>query len=224
MVDRLKAMGLVSEIIAWKLRLFVPTGVNGPAILGALMERYPLFRVADRVRRKTAAHCYRKPPNWRTVSRAMSEAVCRHYLSNGRREGRYWLVGDVRNTPGRSLFVRLKGPESGKGAAGNGPMRRPATTVISSTSSAKAVALSTSTTLPTKPGAFSPCQDRSRSQTKGAPIFRTVRIAGVGTASFRHVADDFGHGRRSVFAQTRHLRLARNRKSPIPPTLLLPAR
>ena len=47
-----------------------------------------------------------------------AEAVCRHYLSNGRREGRYWLVGDVRNTPGRSLFVRLRGPESGKGASG----------------------------------------------------------------------------------------------------------
>ena len=47
-----------------------------------------------------------------------AEAVCRHYLSNGRREGRYWLVGDVRNTPGRSLFVRLHGPEAGKGAAG----------------------------------------------------------------------------------------------------------
>jgi hypothetical protein len=47
-----------------------------------------------------------------------AEAVCRHYLSNGRREGCYWLVGDVRNTPGRSLFVRLKGPESGRGAAG----------------------------------------------------------------------------------------------------------
>jgi hypothetical protein len=47
-----------------------------------------------------------------------AEAVCRHYLSNGRREGRYWLVGDVRNTPGRSLFVRLQGPESGKGAPG----------------------------------------------------------------------------------------------------------
>ena len=46
-----------------------------------------------------------------------AEAVCRHYLSNGRREGRYWLVGDVRNTPGRSLFVRLKGLV-GKGAAG----------------------------------------------------------------------------------------------------------
>jgi hypothetical protein len=37
-----------------------------------------------------------------------AEAVCRHYLSAGRREGRYWLVGDVRNTPGRSMFVRLK--------------------------------------------------------------------------------------------------------------------
>src|SRR5262249_22485138 len=47
-----------------------------------------------------------------------AESVCRHYLSNGRRQGRYWLVGDVTNTPGRSLFVRLTGPESGKGAAG----------------------------------------------------------------------------------------------------------
>src|SRR6266566_7743731 len=47
-----------------------------------------------------------------------AEAVCRHYLSNGHREGRYWLVGDVTNTPGRSLFVRLSGPDSGKGAAG----------------------------------------------------------------------------------------------------------
>jgi hypothetical protein len=47
-----------------------------------------------------------------------AEAVCRHYLPNGRRHGRYWLVGDVRNTPGRSLYVRLTGPESGPGAAG----------------------------------------------------------------------------------------------------------
>ncbi|MEH2519066.1 hypothetical protein V1279_004639 [Bradyrhizobium sp. AZCC 1610] len=45
-----------------------------------------------------------------------AEGVCRHYLSNGKREGRYWLVGDVQNTPGRSLFVRLY--ESPKGPAG----------------------------------------------------------------------------------------------------------
>jgi hypothetical protein len=48
-----------------------------------------------------------------------AEAVCRHYLSNGRRRGRYWTVGDVRNTPGRSMFVRLSGPEFGPGAAGH---------------------------------------------------------------------------------------------------------
>jgi hypothetical protein len=48
-----------------------------------------------------------------------AEAVCRHYLSNGRRAGRYWLVGDVANTPGRSLFVRLRGSEYGRGAAGH---------------------------------------------------------------------------------------------------------
>src|SRR5256886_15833467 len=47
-----------------------------------------------------------------------AEAVCRHYLSNGRRRGCYWVVGDVVNTPGRSLFVRLTGPDRGKGAAG----------------------------------------------------------------------------------------------------------
>jgi hypothetical protein len=47
-----------------------------------------------------------------------AEAMCRHYLSNGQRCGRYWVAGDVMNTPGRSLYVRLQGPESGPGAAG----------------------------------------------------------------------------------------------------------
>jgi hypothetical protein len=46
------------------------------------------------------------------------ELVCRHYLSNGRRVGRYWIVGDARNTPGRSMFVQLRGSTAGKGAAG----------------------------------------------------------------------------------------------------------
>ena len=47
-----------------------------------------------------------------------AEAVCRHYLSNRRRQGRYWTVRDVHNTPGRSMFVRLAG-EFGPGAAGH---------------------------------------------------------------------------------------------------------
>ena len=48
MVARLKAMGLMSEIIAWKLRLFIPTGANGPSVLAALLSRHPLARVAPR--------------------------------------------------------------------------------------------------------------------------------------------------------------------------------
>jgi len=49
MVDRLKAMGLVSEIISWRLRLFVPTSEQGEEILSLLLERHPLARVVDRV-------------------------------------------------------------------------------------------------------------------------------------------------------------------------------
>lgn len=45
-----------------------------------------------------------------------AEAVCRRYLDAGRRQGNYWQVGDARNTPGRSMFVRLK--ETLKGPAG----------------------------------------------------------------------------------------------------------
>src|SRR5881275_2282965 len=47
-----------------------------------------------------------------------AELVCRYYLSNGRRVGSYWIVGDVHNAAGRSMFVRLRGPSTGKGAAG----------------------------------------------------------------------------------------------------------
>ena len=45
---------------------------------------------------------------------AEAEAVCRSYLPAGRRQGAYWQVGDVRGTPGRSLYVRLTGPRAGK--------------------------------------------------------------------------------------------------------------
>jgi hypothetical protein len=41
-------------------------------------------------------------------------SLCRRCLSNGRREGALWRVGDLGNTPGRSLFVRLTGPKAGR--------------------------------------------------------------------------------------------------------------
>jgi hypothetical protein len=47
-----------------------------------------------------------------------AEAVCEHYLSNGQRVGQYWLVGDARNAPGRSLYVRLRGSAASRGRAG----------------------------------------------------------------------------------------------------------
>lgn len=46
-----------------------------------------------------------------------AQAVCRHYLPAGRREGRYWMVGDIAGTPGRSLYVRLF--ETERGTIGN---------------------------------------------------------------------------------------------------------
>lgn len=45
-----------------------------------------------------------------------AEAVCREYLSNGHRSGNHWIVGDVRNTRGRSMHVRLNA--NAKGPAG----------------------------------------------------------------------------------------------------------
>jgi hypothetical protein len=48
MVPRLKALGLIPEIISWKLRLFIPTNADGPSILAMLLDRHPLIGVTDR--------------------------------------------------------------------------------------------------------------------------------------------------------------------------------
>jgi hypothetical protein len=48
-VDRLKAMGLFSEIVSWKLRLFVPDDtIAGCQVLERLFDRHPLTRILDR--------------------------------------------------------------------------------------------------------------------------------------------------------------------------------
>ncbi len=48
MRDRLRAYGLFSEIISWKLRMFVPTDASGAAILAKVLERYPVQRIGER--------------------------------------------------------------------------------------------------------------------------------------------------------------------------------
>ncbi|RWF07546.1 MAG: methylase, partial [Mesorhizobium sp.] len=48
MVPRLKALGLIAEIISWKLRLFIPTAEQGSAMLASLLDRHRLTGVTDR--------------------------------------------------------------------------------------------------------------------------------------------------------------------------------
>jgi hypothetical protein len=48
MRDRLKAYGLFSEIISWKLRFFVPVDASGPAILTKLLDSFPVARISER--------------------------------------------------------------------------------------------------------------------------------------------------------------------------------
>lgn len=48
MRDRLRSIGLFSEMIAWKVRFFVPTTDEGSAILSRLIERHRIVDVAGR--------------------------------------------------------------------------------------------------------------------------------------------------------------------------------
>ena len=47
-VERLKSMGLISEIVSWKLKLYVPTGAVGVGVLEGLLDRFPIERVQAR--------------------------------------------------------------------------------------------------------------------------------------------------------------------------------
>ena len=48
MRDRLGAYGLFSEIISWKLRMFVPTDASGIEVLARVLDRYPVERIGER--------------------------------------------------------------------------------------------------------------------------------------------------------------------------------
>ncbi|MGY3138353.1 putative RNA methylase [Bradyrhizobium sp. USDA 4501] len=48
MRDRLRAYGLFTEIISWSLRFFVPIDTTGPAVLGKLLDTYPVVRIGER--------------------------------------------------------------------------------------------------------------------------------------------------------------------------------
>ncbi len=48
MRDRLRAYGLFSEIISWKLRMFVPTDASGAGVLTKVLDHYPVERIGER--------------------------------------------------------------------------------------------------------------------------------------------------------------------------------
>jgi len=48
MRDRLRAYGLFSEIISWKLRMFVPTDATGVGVLAKVLDHYPALRIGER--------------------------------------------------------------------------------------------------------------------------------------------------------------------------------
>ena len=48
MRERLRAYGLFTEIISWKLRFFVPTDATGLTALGKLLQTYPIERITER--------------------------------------------------------------------------------------------------------------------------------------------------------------------------------
>ena len=66
--------------------------------------------------------------NASTVSALLAqraEAVCRKYLPNGKKQGRYWCAGDARGASGRSLF---RAAVAARVRRASGPTRRPAST------------------------------------------------------------------------------------------------
>ena len=48
MRERLRAYGLFSEIISWKLRFFVPVGPDGAGVLAKLFNLWPISRISER--------------------------------------------------------------------------------------------------------------------------------------------------------------------------------
>ena len=127
---------------------------------------------------------------------ARAEAVCRHYLPHGRRQGRYWVAGDLDGARGRSLYVRLGPP----GTPGKSPTRRQANMATCSISSAVARARRRCARRSTRPAPSSPCRLR-RLRARAASATRRKRrgacggVAAPSTAPMRNATSRRGVSR-----------------------------
>ena len=148
-----------------------------------------------------------------------AEAVCRVYLSNGRRAGNHWIVGDVRNSRGRSMHVRLK-DNCPRVLRAIGSTRRRASMATCSTSSSTAAASWSSAMWPTRPGAFSAYRDpkptnaeREPPAARGSPE-AARRLFAMSTADRRHA-------RRTLPRRPRHSARGMRTRPAVPSGLLL---
>ena len=151
-----------------------------------------------------------------------AEAVCRHYLSNGRRSGNYWLVGDVRNTSGRSMFVRLTGDVSGKRAAGKW--------IDAATGEhgdlldviRESCGLVDFHDVTEEARRFLKISHREVAPGRRPKSFvRTGRFAEIGASAVCHVEADLRHDRGILSAHARHHGFGRSRQSSVSSALLL---
>ena len=151
-----------------------------------------------------------------------AEAVCREYLSNGRREGRYWLVGDVRNTPGRSMYVRLQRCRLRQGRGGQMDRRGHRRTWRSARRHPRSLGLIDFKDVAEEARRFlSLPRPEPDIQPKPRPSSAKAGSPESARRLFAILATDYGHCRGGVFAQTRHYGFARNRSPALPSTLLL---
>ncbi len=143
-VQRLKSLGLISEIIAWKLRLFVPVGDDAAKILGRLFDLYPssascLRRVSTRPEgdvmlrqhfsaglRRATSRC-----NWRNAWRPSAEPTSR--MGTGLGDTGSLAIPETR----RAVHSSSGSPDRrmAKAHGANGRTPRPANMVIFSISS-----------------------------------------------------------------------------------------
>jgi hypothetical protein len=148
-------------------------------------------------------------PNWRRRL-GEAEAVCRHYLSQRPSRGRYWLVGDVRNTPGRSMFVRLSGPNHRQGRRRQMDRRRHRRTWRSSRRHPRKRPRSTSRCRRRGPALPQPAAS-DRAITHGRPVRPAPPDRRSRTAALRHVQARLkAHSWKRICA-SRHYGFARNR-------------
>ena len=90
---------------------------DSPADEASRSASAPHLQVARRALRGRPAKVPHRPlkfpMNATEIAAALSaraKDVCRRYLPRGRKQGRYWTIGDTSGAKGRSLFVRLAPP------------------------------------------------------------------------------------------------------------------